>query len=90
MMVASGDAGQPHPRGASSGWAGGIGLGRKEFGLGVLVGGLTGLAIGYVIRRRSMHDIDELSSPETIDLTPALRRRSALAATVPETAGASE
>lgn len=65
-------------------------MGRNEFGLGVLVGGLAGLAIGYVIRRRSMHEMDDFSSPETIDLTPALLRRSALAANVAETAGASE
>jgi hypothetical protein len=34
--------------------------------------------------------MDDFSSPETIDLTPALLRRSALAANVAETAGASE
>lgn len=63
---------------------------RGEFGLGVLAGGLAGLAIGYAIRRRSAGNEDDLAGPETIDLTPALMRRNAVAANVAETAGASE
>ena len=65
-------------------------MGRNEFTLGVLVGGLAALAIGYVIKRGTADQTDDLSSPETIDLTPALARRSAQAATVGETAGVAE
>ena len=63
---------------------------RKEFTLGVLLGGLAGLAIGYVIKRGTANQTDDFASPETIDLTPALARRSALAANVGETAGVAE
>jgi hypothetical protein len=53
---------------------------RNEFALGVALGGLAGLAVGYLIRRDRMDRDDELTAPETIDLTPALRRRNASAA----------
>jgi hypothetical protein len=65
-------------------------MGRNEFALGVLVGSLAGLALGYVIKRAASQETDDLASPETIDLTPALERRNALAATVGETAGVAE
>ena len=54
-------------------------MGRNEFGLGVLAGGLVGLAIGYLIRSTTDEPEDQLSAPETIDLTPALQRRNAMA-----------
>ena len=65
-------------------------MGRNEFALGVLVGGLAGAAIGYLIRRDRSGALDELADPQTIDLTPALQRRAAVAATVGEVAEASE
>lgn len=65
-------------------------MGRSEFGLGVLLGGLAGLAAGYLISQRTKENTEELSAPETIDLTPALRRRSALAAVPGEPAEAIE
>jgi hypothetical protein len=65
-------------------------MGRNEFALGVLVGGLVGVVLGYVVRRGSAEEQDDLTSPQTIDLTPALQRRSALAATAGESAGGSE
>ena len=65
-------------------------MGRNEFGLGVLVGGLAGVAIGYLIRHISNESSEELSAPDTIDLTPALQRRNAVAAESGETAAALE
>ena len=65
-------------------------MGRNEFALGVLLGGLAGVAIGYLIKRGSSAETDDLGGLQTIDLTPALARRSALAATVGETAGVAE
>jgi len=65
-------------------------MGRSEFGLGVLVGGLAGVAAGYLISRTATESAEEPSAPDTIDLTPALQRRSALAAESAETAGAQE
>ncbi|MEA2681699.1 MAG: hypothetical protein QOK05_27 [Chloroflexota bacterium] len=50
---------------------------RQEFALGVALGGLAGIALGYLIRRDGMDRDDELTAPETIDLTPALQRRNA-------------
>jgi hypothetical protein len=64
-------------------------MGRNEFGLGVLVGGLIGVSIGYLIKRTSDTSDEELSAPDLIDLTPALQRRSAMAA-VGDVAEASE
>jgi len=55
-------------------------MARSDFGLGVLVGGLAGLAIGYLtLRTRSQPD-EDFSAPDTIDLTPAMHRRDAAAA----------
>ncbi|HEV1998444.1 MAG TPA: hypothetical protein VGR61_09990 [Candidatus Dormibacteraeota bacterium] len=65
-------------------------MGRNEFALGVLLGGLAGLAVGYVIRRGSVEQTDDLSGSQTIDLTPALARRGARADMVGESAGAFE
>ena len=65
-------------------------MGRNEFGLGVLAGGLAGMAIGYLIRRTSNNPSEDLSAPDTIDLTPALRRREAAVADRVETAAALE
>ena len=65
-------------------------MGRNEFGLGVLAGGLAGVVIGYLISRTSKNQSEELSAPDTIDLTPALRRREAAAADRVETAAALE
>lgn len=62
---------------------------RNEFALGVALGGLAGLALGYLIWRDGMDRDDELTAPETIDLTPALRRRNA-SAVVGEAVQASE
>ena len=63
---------------------------RNEFALGVLVGGLAGAALGYLIRRDRSDAKDELDTEDTIDLTPALRRRAAVAIPVGEVAEASE
>ena len=54
-------------------------MARNEFGLGVLAGGLAGVAIGYLIKRATDQPEEQPSPSETIDLTPALQRRSALA-----------
>jgi predicted DNA-binding transcriptional regulator YafY len=54
-------------------------MARNEFALGVALGGLAGLALGYLIRRNGMDSDEQLTAPETIDLTPALRRRNASA-----------
>ena len=53
-------------------------MARNEFGLGVLAGGLVGVAIGYLIRRTTDEPEEQLSAPDTIDLTPALQRRNAV------------
>jgi hypothetical protein len=52
-------------------------MSRNQFVLGVALGGLAGIALGYLIRRDGMDRDDELTAPETIDLTPALQRRNA-------------
>ena len=65
-------------------------MGRNEFALGVVLGGLAGLAVGYVIRRGTGDEADYLSNSQTIDLTPALARRTAGTDTVGETAGVAE
>ncbi|MDQ6746923.1 MAG: hypothetical protein M3010_02270 [Candidatus Dormibacteraeota bacterium] len=54
-------------------------MARNEFALGVLLGGLAGVALGYLIRRDGMDTQDGLADPQTIDLTPVLQRRSAAA-----------
>lgn len=54
-------------------------MSRTEFALGVALGGLAGIVLGYLIRREGMDRDDELTAPETIDLTPALQRRNASA-----------
>lgn len=52
-------------------------MARNEFALGVALGGLVGVAVGYLIMRDGMDRDNELTAPETIDLTPALQRRNA-------------
>ena len=64
-------------------------MARNEFALGVLLGGLAGIALGYLIRRDDTEPKEGLVDPQTIDLTPVLQRRSA-AAVVGDTAQASE
>ncbi|HEY8739616.1 MAG TPA: hypothetical protein VIN56_03365 [Candidatus Dormibacteraeota bacterium] len=64
-------------------------MARNEFVAGVLLGGLAGVALGYLIRRDGMDRQDDLVAPETIDLTPVLQRRSA-AATAGDAVQASE
>lgn len=65
-------------------------MNRNEFGAGVLVGGLIGLAVGYLLRRGLRDQADEATAPETIDLTPALQRRAAVAGGAGDAVEASE
>jgi hypothetical protein len=65
-------------------------MARSEFGLGVLLGGLAGVAIGYLIRQTANHPSEETSAPDTIDLTPALQRRNAAGGAATGTAAAVE
>ena len=51
-------------------------MARSEFALGALLGGLTGLALGYLISRNGSA-AGEAPPASTIDLTPVLERRSA-------------
>lgn len=54
-------------------------MARSNFALGVLIGGLAGLAAGYLLSRNGQAGAD-LSAPDSIDLTPALELRQSRAA----------
>ncbi|HEV3232355.1 MAG TPA: hypothetical protein VG245_08880 [Candidatus Dormibacteraeota bacterium] len=53
-------------------------MARNGFALGVVLGGLTGVAVGYLLSRSGSAS-SEAPPASTIDLTPALERRAALA-----------
>lgn len=57
-------------------------MARSDFALGVMLGGLAGVAAGYFMSR-SGQDILEQPPVGAIDLTPAMERRDAEAASDP-------
>jgi hypothetical protein len=55
---------------------------RSGFAAGLVLGGLGGVLVGYLLSRNSDQDFDR-NRPETIDLTPALKRNAASGSAVP-------